>query len=69
MSDDHTKKDRYTDRRGALAYIEETYDTSLHISFIDRRLADGSLPSYRLGPRMVRIKLSDLDALFVPVNA
>lgn len=28
-----------------------------------RRIADGSLPAYRFGPRLLRVKLADLDQL------
>lgn len=27
------------------------------------RIADGSLPGYRLGPRVIRVRVEDLDAL------
>lgn len=30
---------------------------------IRRRISDGSLPGYRLGPRLIRIDLNELDAL------
>jgi len=34
---------------------------------IRRRIADGSLTGYRLGPRLVRIDLNELDALLTPI--
>jgi len=34
-----------------------------------RRIADGTLPAYRQGPRLLRVKRADLDALLVPVRA
>lgn len=70
-SADHTNQnDRFTNgRRGAVQYIEDTYGVSVSVSTIDRRIADGSLPAYRFGPKAVRIKISDLDALFTPVTA
>lgn len=34
---------------------------------IRRRIADGSLPAYRVGPRAIRIKRDDLDQLLQPV--
>ena len=39
------------------------------LSTIRRRIADGTLPAYELGPRMRRIDLDDVDAMFerVPV--
>lgn len=30
---------------------------------IRRRVADGTLPAYRLGPRLIRVKPEDLDRL------
>jgi excisionase family DNA binding protein len=40
-----------------------------HVSHmtIRRRIADGSLPGYRLGPRLVRVKRSDVVALLRPI--
>ena len=32
-----------------------------------RRIADGSLTGYRLGPRLLRIDLDELDALMRPI--
>lgn len=32
-----------------------------------RYVASGQLPAYRLGPRLLRFKQSDLDALLQPV--
>lgn len=29
----------------------------------------GMLPAYRLGPKMIRIDLNDVDALMVPINS
>lgn len=36
---------------------------------IRRRIKDGSLPAYRLGPRLLRIDTDDLDALYSPTDA
>lgn len=41
----------------AALYLDVTIKT------LRRRIADGSLPAYRLGPRLVRVSLADLDAL------
>lgn len=35
---------------------------------IRRRIADGSLPAFRLGPRMIRIQADAVDALYRPMN-
>lgn len=34
-----------------------------------RRIATGSLRAYRLGPRIIRVDLSDVDALLRPVTS
>ncbi len=34
---------------------------------IRRRIADGSLPAYRLGPKLIRIDAAAVDALFRPI--
>lgn len=37
--------------------------------FIRRRIADGSLPAYRLkGSRIIRINRTDLEALKLPIG-
>ena len=42
------------------------YDTS--VDTLRRRIRDGSLPAYRNG-RLIRVKVSDLEALFRPVRS
>lgn len=34
---------------------------------IRRRIADGTLTGYRLGPRLLRVDLNELDATFRPI--
>jgi len=34
---------------------------------IRRRIADGSLTGYRMGPRLIRVDLGELDALLRPI--
>jgi excisionase family DNA binding protein len=37
--------------------------------FIRRRIADGTLPAYRLrGSRLIRIRIADLEALKTPIG-
>lgn len=36
----------------------------LHPRTLRRRVADGSLPAYRFGPRLIYVRKSDVDALF-----
>ncbi len=34
---------------------------------VRRRIASGDIPAYRLGPRLIRIRPEDLDALLRPI--
>jgi excisionase family DNA binding protein len=34
---------------------------------IRRRIAEGKLPAYRVGPRSIRVAAADLDALATPI--
>lgn len=34
---------------------------------IRRRIADGSLTGYRMGPRLIRVDLNELDGLLRPI--
>lgn len=36
---------------------------------IDQYIADGTLPAYRFGPRLVRVRWTDVEALLVPIEA
>jgi excisionase family DNA binding protein len=36
---------------------------------IRRRIADGSITGYRLGPRSIRVDLNELDAMLRPIPA
>lgn len=38
------------------------------VKTIRRFIADGRIPAYRLGKRVIRIRRSDLEALFVPIE-
>ena len=41
--------------------------TEQSVRTIRRRVSDGSLPAYKFGPRHIRIRLEDLEALGRPV--
>jgi len=45
----------------AAAYI------GCHVRTIRRRIADGSLTGYRMGPRLIRVDLHELDAIMRPM--
>ena len=43
--------------------------TGLSAKTIRRYIAEGRLPAYRLGPRMIRVDLDDIDRLWQPLPA
>lgn len=59
----HPKKRRWIDQREAAEYLGITDRT------LRRMIAAGDLPAYRLGPRLLRIDVGDLDALMRRVPA
>ncbi len=50
-----------------LAEAAEWYGVSERT--LRRRIADGSLPAYRVGPRSIRVKAVDVEALAEPIPA
>jgi excisionase family DNA binding protein len=50
-----------------LARAAEYLDMS--VKTLRRRIADGTLPAHRVGPRAIRVYLSDLEALKTPIGA
>lgn len=48
-----------------LAVAAEMY--SLTEKTLRRRISDGLLPAYRFGPRQIRVKLADVEALFARI--
>lgn len=41
--------------------------TGLSIRTLRRRIANGDLPAYRSGPRVIRVDPDDVDHLMVPI--
>jgi excisionase family DNA binding protein len=50
-----------------LARAAEYLDLS--VKTLRRRIADGSLPAFRAGPRAIRVYLDDLESLKTPIGA
>lgn len=48
-----------------LAVAAEMY--SVTEKTLRRRISDGALPAYRFGPRQIRVKLADVEALLVRI--
>ena len=40
---------------------------NVHPSTLRRRIADGQLPAYRVGPKLLKVDLDDVEALIRPV--
>jgi excisionase family DNA binding protein len=50
------------DERISLKHAASAYGVS--VDTMRRRVADGSLPAYRMGSRLIRVNVSDLERLF-----
>jgi excisionase family DNA binding protein len=48
---------RWASLAEAAAYL------GVDVRTLRRRIADGSLPAYRFGPRQIRVDLNDVDAM------
>lgn len=59
----HSQSNRRTLR--SLAEASEYADVSVRT--LRRRIADGSLVGYRLGPRLIRVDLNELDRMLEPL--
>ncbi len=57
-------------QRRRFASIAEAADlVGASTKTIRRRIADGSLTGYRMGPRLIRVDLAELDSMFRPIPA
>lgn len=54
-------------RRRLAPIAEAAAVIDCHPRTIRRRIADGSLAAYRVGPRMLRVDLDEVDQLMRPV--
>jgi excisionase family DNA binding protein len=52
-----------------LSLAEAAELMSVSVKTLRRRIADGTLPAYRCGRRVIRIRLDDLDHVFQRVPA
>ena len=43
--------------------------TQISIKTLRRRIADGDLPAYRSGPKILRLDTKDVDNLMRPIHA
>jgi len=47
--------------------VSASHYSGLCTKTLRRRIADGSLPGYRIGSRTIMVDLDDVDALFQPI--
>jgi excisionase family DNA binding protein len=58
-----------TPQHSALVTVQAAADhCQLHHSTIRRQISAGNLKAYRLGPRILRVDLAEVEALFQPVT-
>lgn len=57
-----------TQTRGMLSLAEAAELAGISIKTLRRRIAEGTLPAFRTGPRLIRIYPEDLVALAKPIN-
>ncbi len=56
--------------RRRLAPLHDAADyAGVHPRTLRRRIADGALTGYRMGPRLIRVDLNELDELLRPIPA
>ncbi len=51
-------------RPGYLTLAEAADLMSVSVKTVRRRIADGTLPAYRCGRRVIRVRVEDLDLVF-----
>lgn len=42
--------------------------TGVSVKTLRRRVAEGALRAYRMGPRAIRVKPEDVDRLLIPIH-
>ena len=58
------------ERRAVPVYLsldEAAECMSVSVKTLRRRIADGTIPAYRCGRRVIRIHLEDLERAFLPI--
>jgi len=58
LEPENSTNSEYSDLKKAADYLGCSIDT------LRNRIEDGSLPAYRFGGRLIRVKKSDLEKLF-----
>jgi excisionase family DNA binding protein len=50
-----------------MSMAEAAEYANVHPSTLRRRIADGQLPAYRVGPKLLKVDIEDVEALIRPV--
>ncbi|WP_245994513.1 helix-turn-helix domain-containing protein [Nocardioides immobilis] len=50
-----------------LTLVEAADLMSVSVKTLRRRIADGTIPAYRCGRRVIRIRVEDLERAFLPI--
>jgi len=50
-----------------LTLAEAAQLMSVSVKTLRRRIADGTIPAYRCGRRVIRIRVDDLERAFLPI--
>ncbi len=56
-----TQRHRWVSPEDAADYL------GVHVKTIRRRIADGTLTGYRMGPRLIRVDLSEIERVLAPI--
>ena len=52
-----------TEHRRAVSLVHAAEYLDVSVQSLRRRIAEGNLPAFRIGPRSIRVYLDDLDEL------
>jgi excisionase family DNA binding protein len=60
-------KSSTTQRQHLLSINQAAEYAAVSTKTVRRRIADGTIPAVRLGPRAIRVRLQDIDAALRPI--
>lgn len=63
----NTSKMTTTTKRHFESLAEAAERTGISVDTLRRRIAEGRLPAYRSGPRLIRVDIQDVDSLMRPI--
>ena len=54
-------------RKTLISLAQASVDYGISTKTLRRRIADGSINAYRLGPRLIKVNVDELDKLLVAI--